>query len=221
MSEQEAFGPNLRRIRVQRGISLESIVAATKVGTDFWAGLERNDFSRWPAGIYARSYVRAYAQHIGVDADATVDEFCRLFPNGDRRVLRVVREQAAMMGHDLRWNDDLVGSVTHEKRSTPSRNADLPPIAFTTMGRIVAASADAGAVIGAAAAMTTLTPMRWGVSLAVAALGYHAVSMVALGSTPAVWAIETYLTNRHPSASRAGSLRFLRLLNRSGETRSS
>jgi hypothetical protein len=79
---------------------------------------------------------------------------------------------------------------------------------------------DVGAVIGAAAVMTTLMPVRWSVSLAVAALAYHAVSMVALGSTPAVWAIETYLANRHPSATLAGSLRFLRLLNRS-ETRPS
>ena len=221
MGEQEAFGPNLRRLRVQRGISLESIAAATKVGTDLWAGLERNDFSRWPSGIYARSYVRAYAEHIGVDADGTVDEFCRLFPNGDRRVLRIVREQAALMGHDLRWNDDLVGSVTHEKRSAPYPDATaLPPIAFTTTGRIVAASVDVGAVVGVAAVIATLMAIRWTVSLAVAALTYHTAALIALGSTPAVWAIETYLANRHPSATRAGSLRFLRLLNRS-ETRSS
>ena len=216
MSEREAFGPNLRRLRVQRGISLESIAAATKVHTDLWAGLERNDFSRWPAGIYARAYLRAYSVEVGVDPDATVDEFCRLFPNGDRRVVRVVREQAALMGHDLRWKDDLVGSVTDEKRSTPPSDApDLPAVAFTTTGRIVAAVLDVSAAVGTAAAIVTLTPLRWSVSLAIAALAYHAVSLVALGSTPAVWGIETYLANRHPTASRAGSLRFLRLLHRS------
>ena len=135
MSEREAFGPNLRRLRVKRGISLETIAAATKVHTDLWAGLERNDLSRWPAGIYARAYVRAYALEVGIDPDTTVDEFCRLFPNGDRRVVRVVREQAALVGHDLRWKDDLVGSVTDEKRSTPPTDAsDLPAIAFTPTG---------------------------------------------------------------------------------------
>src|SRR5204863_4421816 len=84
MSEREAFGPNLRRIRVQRGISLERISEATKVSADFWVGLERNDFSRWPSGIYARAYVRAYAFEIGVDPEATVNEFCRWFAQGDR-----------------------------------------------------------------------------------------------------------------------------------------
>ena len=165
--------------------------------------------------------MRAYAVEVGVDPDATVDEFCRLFPNGDRRVVGVVRQHAALMGHDLRWKDDLVGSVTDEKRSVPASDApDLPAVAFTTTGRIVAAVLDVSAAVGTAAAVATLMPLRWSVSLALAALAYHAVSLIALGSTPAVWAIETYLANRHPTASRAGSPRFLRLLHRSETGRS-
>ena len=82
---QDAFGPNLRRIRLQRGITLKQLAEATKVPEDLWAALERNDVSRWPAGIFARAYVRQYALAIGVDPDSTVDEFCRWFPQGDRR----------------------------------------------------------------------------------------------------------------------------------------
>jgi len=171
MSEREAFGPNLRRLRVKRGISLETIAAATKVHTDLWAGLERNDFSRWPAGIYARAYVRAYALEVGIDPDTTVDEFCRMFPNGDRRVARVVREQAALVGHDLRWKDDLVGSVTDEKRSAaPAAAPDLPAIACTPTGRIVAAMLDVSAAVGISASIATLIPVKWSASLAVGVL---------------------------------------------------
>jgi hypothetical protein len=216
MSEREAFGPNLRRVRVQRGISLETIAAATKVHTDLWAALERNDFSDWPTGIYARSYVRAYAVEIGVDPDATVDQFCRLFPTGDRRRSRVVRQQAALIGHDLQWRDDLVGSVTDEKRSTPPTGVTtIPTLAFTTSGRSIAAVLDLAGAIGVGAALATIVPLRWSVALAVGALGYHAVSLIALGSTPVVWAIETYLANRHPTTTRTARLRFLRLLQRS------
>jgi transcriptional regulator with XRE-family HTH domain len=108
MSGRDAFGPNLRRIRVQRGVTLEQIADATKVSVDLWKALEKNDFSRWPTGIYARSYLRSYSVAIGVDAETTVDDFCRFFPQGDRRVARIVREQAAIVGHsDLRWQDDL------------------------------------------------------------------------------------------------------------------
>ena len=31
MSAREAFGPNLRRLRIQRGVSLEQIAETTKV----------------------------------------------------------------------------------------------------------------------------------------------------------------------------------------------
>ena len=94
MSPREAFGPNLRRLRIQRGISLHQIAAETKVSADLWDGLEHNNFDRWPGGIFARAYVREYARLIGADPESTVDDFCRWFPQGDRRVLRVVREQA-------------------------------------------------------------------------------------------------------------------------------
>src|ERR1700742_2857367 len=112
MSEREAFGPNLRRLRLQRGITIQEIVSATNVNATLWEGLERNDLSRWPTGIYARSYVRSYAKAIGVDPEATVDEFCRCFPHGDRRAALVIRGHAEIVGHnDLQWRDHLPPSV--------------------------------------------------------------------------------------------------------------
>src|ERR1700730_3385491 len=137
MSDRDVFGPNLRRMRMQRCITIEQIAAATKVSASLWSALERNDLSRWPTGIYARAYVRAYALEIGADPEVTVDEFCRSFPTGDRRAGRVVREQAALIGHDLRWKDDLA-HVDAGRRVEPS-DPDLPPIALDKAGRIIAA----------------------------------------------------------------------------------
>lgn len=132
MSPQEAFGPNLRRIRIQRGITLERIAEETKVSVALWDGLEHNDFSRWPNGIFARAYVREYARLIGVDPESTVDDFCRWFPHGDRRTLRLVREQAEIVGHKLDWKDELppdAGEVDRRGgpvRAAPPRTARQP-----------------------------------------------------------------------------------------------
>jgi len=124
MSGREAFGPNLRRIRLQRGVSLKELADSTKVAETLWAGLERNDFSRWPNGIFARAYVREYAKAIGVDAETTVDDFCRWFPNGDRRVAPIIKGQAAIVGHsELEWRDDVPPSVAEGDRRGA---ADLP-----------------------------------------------------------------------------------------------
>ena len=106
MSERDAFGPNLRRIRVQRGISIHEIVSHTNVSATLWEGLEANDLKRWPTGIYARAYVRSYARIVGVDPESTVDEFCRCFPHGDRRAEIVIRGHAEIIGHhDLQYRD--------------------------------------------------------------------------------------------------------------------
>ena len=132
MSEREAFGPNLRRIRLQRGVSLQQLAETTKVSESLWAGLERNDFSRWPTGIYARSFVREYATAIGLDPETTVDDFCRWFPQGDRRAESVIRGQAEIVGHDkLEWRDrDHVSPAVvadGDRRGSASARLDAAP----------------------------------------------------------------------------------------------
>ncbi|HJZ76000.1 MAG TPA: helix-turn-helix transcriptional regulator [Vicinamibacterales bacterium] len=124
MSQREAFGPNLRRIRLQRGVSLQQLAASTKVSETLWAGLERNDFSRWPNGIFARAYIREYAKAIGIDPEATVDEFCRWFPNGDRRALPQFRGQAEIVGHaELQWQDPVPAAADGDRRATAKTSA--------------------------------------------------------------------------------------------------
>ena len=142
MSERDAFGPNLRRVRVQRGISIHEIVSATNVSAALWEGLERNDLARWPTGIYARAYVRSYAKVIGADPESTVDEFCRWFPHGDRRAEIVIRGHAEIIGHmDLQWRDQVPPSVVEGERRggaavpPPARKAPLSPAA-AFLGRL-------------------------------------------------------------------------------------
>ncbi len=125
---RDAFGPNLRRHRNKRGVTLREIADATKISIGLLEGLERNDFRTWPAGIYARAFVRQYAIAIGVDPDTTVDEFCRWYPQGDRRANRVVREHAEIVNHDLAWNDDLAPDRGRsDRRGAPPLKVVPPP----------------------------------------------------------------------------------------------
>jgi len=212
MSEREAFGPNLRRIRVQRGISLERISEATKVSADFWVGLERNDFSRWPSGIYARAYVRAYAFEIGVDPEATVNEFCRWFPQGDRRAARVVKEQAAIVGHDLQWKDDLAPGMVDRRAPAPVPQPDVLSPALIRMRRFTAAGADLAAILVVSILLKEFVVSGWLTTVAAVAAIYHTAALVSIGSSPAVWVLETYLESRHPEVRRTkSSPKFVRL----------
>jgi transcriptional regulator with XRE-family HTH domain len=195
MSDHLTFGPRLRRERERRGISIETSAAATKVGADLWEGLERNDFSRWPAGIFARAFVRDYARVVGLDAEELVDEFCRLFPVGDRRTDRVIKAQAELIGHEPIAAGDAAFLPAGEDRRAgkPRSQTDY----FRLAPRAVAAFVDAAAVLslGAGSAFLFNTPF-WG-SVGVMAVIYHAVSSLA-GATPGSRAA-TELQHRVPS----------------------
>ena len=57
--------------------------------------------------------------------DFAVDEFCRWFLEGDRRVERTVREQAEIVGHEhLAWQD-LPPADVGDRRGQPQ--AQVPP----------------------------------------------------------------------------------------------
>jgi cytoskeleton protein RodZ len=67
-----AFGERLRREREMRGISLDEIVATTKIGTRLLRALENEQFDLLPGGIFNKSYVRAYAKCVGMDEEEAV-----------------------------------------------------------------------------------------------------------------------------------------------------
>jgi len=70
-----SFGAELRRERELRGIPLREIAEATKVNLRFLEALERDDFSGLPGGLFTRGFIRAYAHHIGADADRLVNAY--------------------------------------------------------------------------------------------------------------------------------------------------
>jgi hypothetical protein len=74
------FGTRLRLHRERQQISLASIAEQTKIRLPLLEALERDDASRWPRGIFGRSYIRAYARAVGLDPDVTVREFLERHP---------------------------------------------------------------------------------------------------------------------------------------------
>lgn len=109
MSPQETFVTRLRRNRQRCRISLEEIAAETRVKQELLEALENNDLSEWPKGLYARAWIRAYATAVGLDAGDTVDEFCRLFPQGDRRVHGTMRDMAVIIAAPPEYRDEFTG----------------------------------------------------------------------------------------------------------------
>src|SRR5215216_5425573 len=112
MTPQEAFVTRLRRYRERYRISLDDIASENNIRRDLLDAFEKNDLSEWPRGLYARAWIRAYAAAVGLDAEAAVDEFCRLFPHGDRRANGTIREIAAIVASPSEYRDE----IDHEDR---------------------------------------------------------------------------------------------------------
>ena len=74
------FGDKLRAAREGRGLSLRQIANATKISMITLEALERNDIARLPGGIFSRGVVRSYAIEVGLDPEATIEEFMGQFP---------------------------------------------------------------------------------------------------------------------------------------------
>jgi transcriptional regulator with XRE-family HTH domain len=76
----QSLGARLRQQREKREISLKAISDQTKIKLSLLEGLERDDISQWPSGIFRKAYVRSYAKAIGLNPDVVVHEFFDLYP---------------------------------------------------------------------------------------------------------------------------------------------
>jgi len=97
MTPQETFVTRLRRHRQRHLLSLDDLAAGLCIKRELLEGLEKNDLSGWPTGLYARAWIRGYAEAVFLDPDDTIDEFCRLFPQGDRRAARTMTAFAGIV----------------------------------------------------------------------------------------------------------------------------
>lgn len=128
MSPQETFVTRLRRNRQRCRLSLDEIAAEIRVKPELLEALENNDLSAWPRGLYARAWIRTYAGAVGLDPSDTVDEFCRLFPQGDRRANATIREIASIVAAPPAYQDEFHGPDRRGSAQAPVAPAWHAPV---------------------------------------------------------------------------------------------
>ncbi len=68
----QSFGEYLRNERERRGFSLEEIHGRTKIPTHFLITIERDDFDNYPEDTYAKGFLTAYADCIGLEREVVM-----------------------------------------------------------------------------------------------------------------------------------------------------
>jgi cytoskeletal protein RodZ len=64
------IGRFLEQKRKERGLSLEEVEQATKIRKRYITGLEHEDYAMLPDTVYARGFLKTYANYLGLDGEA-------------------------------------------------------------------------------------------------------------------------------------------------------
>jgi transcriptional regulator with XRE-family HTH domain len=174
---EEGFGLRLRRERERRQIPLESIAAKTKISLALFAALESDDVSRWPSGIFRRSFIRAYASAIGLDVDAVTREFLDRFPDPADQL-----PAPGATPESTAPSSPTALRLTLADATRPFMGGRLLP---RPAARLAAVGCDVGAVMAISVAMFVATGEFW-MPLAISTLCYYVAGILALGNTPGV-----------------------------------
>jgi len=102
----DTFGTELRRLREISGLTLDDIVAETKISRRILESLEGGSFQYLPERIFCRNFVRQYAGIIGVEETKLVTWFEAawehfLIASGSHPNL--VEPETAIPGYTFRW----------------------------------------------------------------------------------------------------------------------
>ena len=63
----ETIGQIINRTRLRRGIRIEKAASETKLKIQYLQAIEKDDFDALPAPIYARNFIRIYANFLGLN----------------------------------------------------------------------------------------------------------------------------------------------------------
>ncbi len=74
---------DLTAFRESRGISLQEIARDTCISVRYLQAIEQSEFHKLPGGVYNVSYIRQYADRIGLDPSSLLEFYRSQMPEDD------------------------------------------------------------------------------------------------------------------------------------------
>src|SRR5580700_6997828 len=68
-----SIGETLRGERLRRNLDIQGISRELKIPAKFLEAIEKEQFDKLPAAVFAKSFVRQYARYLGLREDDLVD----------------------------------------------------------------------------------------------------------------------------------------------------
>jgi cytoskeleton protein RodZ len=101
------IGEVLKRARTRQKVDIQTVEERTKIRTKYLRALENEEWEVLPGHPYAKGFLRTYAQFLGLDGEALVDEYRRtvessLGANAPAQFSEPVLEQRRRLGEEPR-----------------------------------------------------------------------------------------------------------------------
>src|SRR5579884_1972656 len=78
------MGGSFREARVRRGLELDAVQKALRIRRRYLEALEHDRFEQLPGEVYARGFLREYAEFLGLDGSLYAEEYnARFAPRED------------------------------------------------------------------------------------------------------------------------------------------
>jgi cytoskeletal protein RodZ len=71
----QGIGERLREARLRQKIDIADVEAATKIRAKYLRALENEEFGLLPGPTFVKTFLRTYAEHLGLDAQLLVEEY--------------------------------------------------------------------------------------------------------------------------------------------------
>ena len=93
------LGAFLRKTREGKHISLEDVVDTTKIRSRYLKAIEDGDWDDLPSEVYARGFVRSYADFLGLDGQQIVTQFLSSSPSFNEHDVSTQKQSVSKSGN--------------------------------------------------------------------------------------------------------------------------
>lgn len=87
------LGELLKNERLKKGISLDELQEITKIRTKYLKAIEDGDLNVIPALVYAKGFVKSYAEALGLDGDELLQKYGYLFQENDDNEIAITAQK--------------------------------------------------------------------------------------------------------------------------------
>ncbi|MDO8188089.1 helix-turn-helix domain-containing protein [Conexibacter sp. JD483] len=84
------IGPTLREARMRARIDITEVELATKIRAKYLRAIENEEWQLLPGSTFAKSFIRTYADYLGIDSRSLVEEYKLRYERPSEQELRTV-----------------------------------------------------------------------------------------------------------------------------------